>query len=425
MAAGLSLWGCASGTQGKASVPVVRTLSLASGQTDTLEARYLKLGFNIGYLTQVGVVEPALRQIKDDGFNYVRVYEPFTRGDDAHFTRAVRGLRRLAAQDLRPVLCLSNFPPDLAAADSNRTLPSSPFPASKRQEILSYSNRYAPADLVTYRAALGQMFEALRDTVGTDVLKEWYFEIGNEPDAPRFFWGSPDDFRRVLSAAIDTLKALDPHITVGAAAFTSRLVSEPGLRPAFTRLAREIAGDPRIDFFSIHLYDNSNPKGQSASDLIASFAQTSKPRVISEWNVSSVGNRRTEQLIRSPKFMRHLIDAVAASYANKVELLVIFKLMDYPDRGNYQLGLFDSEGAPKRAYRYVQLIGQLVRDGYTAEDLPELTILRGKNLIAVASKARGSSVDFSGYHVIESSVAIDTAEGILPPNEWIVLRRSE
>ncbi len=277
-----------------------------------------------------------------------------------------------------------------------------------------------------YRSRLQLLLGAFADRYGQEALESWYFEIGNEPDAPRFFWGTADDFQQVFTTALETLKNSSPRLRVGGAAFTSRFLADPQKSAPYHRLAATLASYPATDFLSLHIYSTTYSGRQSMSVAIQRFDElsSSKPLVVSEWNIKSAASASVDSIIDSEAFVPYLIDTIAACWTSGVEMLLIHKLMDFPRLDTYQLGLFDRNGWPKRAYTYVRLMREIVEGGYTVIDANNAIIIRGDDLLLAAAD-QPLSVDFSAYNIRSASQGVDPRRGSLPSGEWVFLSPQE
>jgi hypothetical protein len=99
----------------------------------------------------------------------------------------------------------------------------------------------------------------------------WHWVIWNEPDitpsdpnAMYYTWaGSVADYYQLLKVAYLNIKAVDPHLTVGTAAFTYWTDKHAGRRQYFDRLLDLVASDSTapsnnnyMDFVSLNLYSD-------------------------------------------------------------------------------------------------------------------------------------------------------------------------
>ncbi len=297
-----------------------------------MHTRKLRLGFGIGCLGRAQHFDTALSTIASDGFKYVRAFKPFQRNFGQDYNLLISNIDVIVPNGLIPYLALSNFPYHLMPDAPDSMLRDIPLPAARREEAARFSNRCPPSGLGEYRSALQRLVGALADWYGQEAIEAWYFEIGNEPDAPLFFWGTPEDFSKTFVFALATLKDYNPRLRVGGGGFTSRLVADAQERPAYRRVAETIASSSSTDFLSFHIYPRNYAGSRSISQAIQHFgdANSSKPRIVSEWNVDGAGSASANSIIDSEAFVPYLIDIIAACWTSRVDMLLIHKFMDFP-----------------------------------------------------------------------------------------------
>lgn len=418
--AALSLIGCTAPRQQRFASPDEGP-ALSVEATDTLPVRHLTIGFSAGYLSDISQFQPALRRIAQDGFKYVRTLDPFTRADTANFKSLLSNLEVITGHGLIPYMSLSNFPYQFMPGLQARSTAPTPLAQERVARVSGYSNRYPPTDPARYQATLTRLLTALRSTFGDTALRRWYFEIGNEPDAPLYFFGTPEQFDTIYTAATTAFQDFDSLLVVGGAGFTATLVAGT-TKPEFRALAQRIYQSPLTDFASFHIYLNKLPAREPLTTLIDKFAQTSKPKVISEWNIATGTNPRVERVLDSREITRYLIPAVAACYQTGVRMLLVQKLMDRPRDRGVSLGLFDKQGNPKGGYKYVHLMRRIVQEGYTVESSDRRIVIHGKTLSAAMSLTADNQLDLSRHQVLESSVPLGPGAAVLPAGEWVIFR---
>jgi xylan 1,4-beta-xylosidase len=78
----------------------------------------------------------------------------------------------------------------------------------------SYSN--PPKDHDEWKDFVTQSVRHAYDRYGADEVRQWYFEVWNEPNLnPPFFAGTQEDFFKLWSVAFHAIKAVDPQLRVG------------------------------------------------------------------------------------------------------------------------------------------------------------------------------------------------------------------
>lgn len=81
-----------------------------------------------------------------------------------------------------------------------------------------------------------------------------YWEFWNEPDSPKNWTGTPEQFFTLYSAVARAIKTHSPHVKVGTAGFSSRLCVGNRLSPWGEVLERCASEGVPLDFVSWHKY---------------------------------------------------------------------------------------------------------------------------------------------------------------------------
>lgn len=382
----------------------------------------LDIGFNIGYLGEVARFDTALDQVSRDGFRLIRAYEPFTRRQRANDSDIVAELRHITERGLVPYLSLSNFPFSLVPADSINIQRPNALPWSNRRKMLAYTNRYPPDDLDSYAQSLRNLVNALSLAFGPSSLNRWYFEIGNEPDTPRYFWGNATDFRKLYRTALDALVGADSSLRVGGAGFTMDVVAESPRNPGFAELLQPLPGPVQPRFISFHMYDNAPARLHTAA-AAERFRRPGIPLVMSEWNVSSRAGRDVNEILESGKFVPHLVDIATLCHRAGVHALLVLSLMDEPSSPGPLLGMFTGQGRPKAAYHYLVFMHNLTKAGYRVANSNGLLELRGGDRTAYLARSGRHELDLAGWVVVDASSKPSGRRAELSPGDWILLRR--
>jgi hypothetical protein len=371
----------------------------------------VEVGFGLGPLNRAEHYAAALHRVRADGFRIIRVYEPFLKGDGGTVPPIVRHLKFLDSLGFTPYFDLSDFPHALAPAAHVAA-----FPQGKRDAAFRFTNRYAPPP-AAFDSLVGSVLAGLDQAFGREKLRQWYIEIGNEPDAAQFFWGTPEAFTGLMDAAERRVWAFDSSLRLGGGAFTSALVSHPDQRAGYAALARRLAASPH-EFTSFHIYGGSAFHKEFAARVNALLGPPNgRLRVISEWNVSSRPVRETQTILDSPDAMGpYLIEMLAGAADAGVRIVLIHKLQDEP--GNGELGLFDADGREKGGYRLVRMAAAFARQGFSVVRDAGSVRLEGDSLRWIEAGDAPVMLDPS-----DSVVAPALVAGRLAPHGWALLRR--
>ena len=143
---------------------------------------------------------------------------------------------RIHALGLRPVVELSFMPAVLARKPA--------------ETVFAYRGIISPpADWTEWHDVVHALTEHLVQRYGLDEVREWGFEVWNEPNLEVFWTGTQDEYFRLYAEAARAVKAVDASLPVGG---PSTAASE--WVPALAEFARE-NGLP-LDFASTHTYGN-------------------------------------------------------------------------------------------------------------------------------------------------------------------------
>ncbi len=221
--------------------------------------------------------------------------------------------------------------------------------------IIAYSHpNYEKTDSVV--TAKGRAaFAKYAATVAKRYQKyEVVWEIWNEPDSPAFWKPAPNpaDYMKLLQKAIVAIKQADPQaLCIGPAVVG---MPEELWREYFQRELVKY-----VDAVSVHLYRDVMPETAGELDikpirrLIAEYTKNKEvPLVCSEWGYSNVEKIINEE-IQGALMVRILL---TNTYAG----LPITILYNWKNNGNdphepeFNFGLLDHQGNPKKAYYMVK-----------------------------------------------------------------------
>ena len=218
----------------------------------------------------------ALRIARDDlGVTHVRAHailhddnHVVTRAEDGSLRYDFRAVDAIYDQlrelTIRPIVELS-FMPAAIARDPERT-------------VFAYRGIISPpADWGEWRAVVHALTEHLVQRYGIDEVRQWAFEVWNEPNLEVFWTGSQADYLRLYDEAAAAVKAVDGHLRVGGPSTAAGEWIE-----ALTEHA-ERTGAP-LDFVTSHTYGNL-PLDTRGS--LARHGFDSIPTWWTEWGVGS------------------------------------------------------------------------------------------------------------------------------------------
>jgi xylan 1,4-beta-xylosidase len=187
----------------------------------------------------------ALRRMADDvGVTHVRCHAILDednavvvqRADrlEVDASRVIDLYERLASLGLRPIVELG-FMPRALARDAEET-------------VFTYEGIISPpTDVATWGRVVGAFVGALVDHFGIEEVRQWAFEVWNEPNLGVFWSGSRDDYFALYDEAVGAIRRVDEHLRVGGPA-----TAAVGWIGAFLDHVVDV-GSP-LDFLATHVY---------------------------------------------------------------------------------------------------------------------------------------------------------------------------
>ncbi|GGH07686.1 GH39 family glycosyl hydrolase [Silvibacterium dinghuense] len=158
------------------------------------------------------------------------------------------------AAGVRPMVELGFMPRDLAANLPDRTQYQVHYP----QSTISGASNNPPRDYNKWRELVRVVVAHLVERYGRDTVRQWYFEVWNEPDID-YWHASPEDYWKLYDYAVAGVRAALPEARVGGPASTSPRSDKANafLRNFLTHVAtgRSAATGSSIplDFISFHV----------------------------------------------------------------------------------------------------------------------------------------------------------------------------
>jgi xylan 1,4-beta-xylosidase len=108
-----------------------------------------------------------------------------------------------------------------------------------------------PASLDDWKAFVALFVRHLIDRYGAAEVRQWYFEVWNEPDLGFFWSGTQQQYFELYKASVEAVRSVDPSLKVGGPA-TSKVQWIPEF------LAYCAQNSLPVDFVSTHLYAGDN-----------------------------------------------------------------------------------------------------------------------------------------------------------------------
>jgi len=115
------------------------------------------------------------------------------------------------------------------------------------------ANITPPTSLADWSAFITTFVQHLVDRYGREQVRQWYFEVWNEPNLVFFFSGTQADYFQLYKATAAAVKAVDPALKVGGP-------STSAVQWIDSFLAFCAANDCPVDFVTTHIYAGDDQK---------------------------------------------------------------------------------------------------------------------------------------------------------------------
>jgi len=183
---------------------------------------------------------------------------------------------------MRPFVELSFMPATLASGDTT---------------VFRYeANVTPPKDYGEWAALIGKLTAHWVERYGLTEVREWFFEVWNEPNLKAFWTGTQDDYFTLYRATVEAIKGIDPLLKVGGPATAkNEWISE------FLDFCHQ--SNVSVDFITTHHYP-TDAFGKIGADTVTQLEHAPReimrddaarvrgrarglPVYYTEWNVSS------------------------------------------------------------------------------------------------------------------------------------------
>lgn len=273
----------------------------------------------------------------------------------------------LLEQGLKPMLELGFVPTKLA------TVPDTIF--------WWHANGCPPIDYEKWGFMLKGMLEHMADRYGLAEMKNWYFEVWNEPNLTSFWRGTQEEYFRLYETSVHVIKSFCKELKVGGPSTSGADFREDlAYLKDFIRFCS--SKNLPVDFFSAHPYptywplDTAGNKqmGYMGKDICAAFFSNIKNIVrcsaypdaeihLTEWNSSP----SPRDLVHDTLFAASFILYNITQNFGKIDSLGYWAFTDIfeengpgtqPFHGGF--GLINSDGIKKSsywAYWFLSLLG--------------------------------------------------------------------
>ena len=239
-------------------------------------------------------------------------------------------------------------------------------------EVFHYNaNVTPPADYEKWADLITKLISHWVDRYGIEEVREWYFEVWNEPNQTQFWTGKQADYFKLFKHTIEAVKKVDKKIRVG-----GPVTSKNEWITDFVEFCEKNSLSP--DFVSTHQYptDAFGSVGDNTVEQLAAsrrsimreneqdvFRQAKgKPVFYTEWNSSS--NPRDE--LHDEPYAAAFCAKTILEANGLVECFSFWTFTDIfeenyfpsvPFQGGF--GLMNIHGIPKPTYRAYELLHEL------------------------------------------------------------------
>lgn len=330
---------------------------------------------------------------------------------------------------MKPFLELSFMPSCIAREDSACFL----YP----------SNRTPPRDYDLWEELIRRLTAHLVKRYGAEEVRQWYFEVWNEPNLPFFWRGTKEEYFRLYQASAQAVKGVDPQLKVGGPSSSAQ---------AWINDLRSFCQENALplDFITTHHYPTDDPLWRSGLDMpdyiqkvgfAEAFGRHKYPRgvlremaaaarrdagelplIYTEWNVSAEGC----EPLRDEAYAAAAAVKILSDNAGIVDGYSFWTVSDIFEEFRQASGVFHGgfglqtlDGIEKPVYRAFELMHHLgterlpVKGGGSAEDTLEVLATKKENGLSLLlhnhqverEKAQGYDVTLQIVHCPETARA--------------------
>lgn len=295
-----------------------------------------------------------------------------------------------------------------------------------------------PKDWPQWHAFVRESVQHAIDRHSLAVVRDWYFEVWNEPNLVNWFWGgTKDDFLRLWETTFNAIKSVEPTLRVGGPS-TARAEWLEDL------LAFGAQHHCAPDYLITHIYNNDS----AAHDPLAPFSGAQTDKNSTSPNFAAGCIRGVRELLQRAGFRGELhwnewgrsfhgvdprretpaeaafIARLLADVSQEADVFAYWCLSDIYDQVGYGreaffggYGLLNLQGLRKPAYHAFQLLAQLGTERLAVAQAEGADSFLNAIVTAPAPKSRRAHVLVYAYDHADNparasvNVAVD-----LPPH---------
>jgi xylan 1,4-beta-xylosidase len=285
---------------------------------------------------------------------------------------------------MKPFVELSFMPKALASGDTT---------------VFDYAaNITPPRDYAEWAALVSRLVSHWVERYGAGEVREWFFEVWNEPNQKEFWTGTQGDYFTLYRSTAEAIKGVDPQLRVGGPA-----TSKNAWVDEFLEFCEK--GAVPVDYVSTHHYpgdafgsetdDTETQLSKSRRSILREQARDTrrrargKPVYYTEWNTSSNPRDALHDdpyaaafVTKTVMEMRGLVESY--SFWTFTDIFAENYFPSVPFHGGF--GLLTLHGVPKPTYRAFELLHHLGTDQLPVDgshDTVDAWVVRNGPLLTV------------------------------------------
>ena len=282
--------------------------------------------------------------------------------------------------------------------------------ASHKNRIFPYGgNNSMPKSDEAWEKLITKFISHILERYGKDEVESWYFEVWNEPNLPRFFSGTQEDYFHLYEITVKAAKKIDEKLRFGGPA-----TSYNSWIPDMIDFCQQ--NNLPLDFISTHHYPTDDPLWKSGMDIEEFFRRskgkpsdyhrgvlkemTTKtrkeakeyPLFYTEWSVSAI----IGDFVHDTPYAAAMVAKTLADNDGLVEGYDYWAFSDIFEEESQKPGVFHGgfglqtvDGIEKPVYRLFEIFHNLGDQRIKVEDNNNATaeilaVQKGKDLQIVA-----------------------------------------
>jgi xylan 1,4-beta-xylosidase len=315
--------------------------------------------------------------------------------------------------------------------------------ASGKETVFNYKgNITPPTDYKMWNEFIYAFVEHLGDRYGLEEIRQWYFEVWNEPNLCGFWAGTKEQYFELYENTARTIKSYDSQLKVGGPATSVNSWIKDMIEFC------EGNGVP-LDFISTHHYPTDDPlwkrgstdiatmenmeevilklqKGKYDRDIIKKMTTKARaeagayPLFYTEWNTSAM----TNDAQHDESYAAAMISKILADNDGLVDVYSFWTFTDiFEESGQLDgvfhggFGLMNYHGVAKPAYRCFQLFHETRDKRYrVVSSNPDATVEAAAFSIPNGIRVIAYNFNVAGAGIKDERIRVELSNGKQPKN---------